>query len=199
ASHQRDDWNSIHEKICPMLIPPQPCFHSETERKRGKEQLLSRQKSIVEVAFSTAQEFLWEGKALEALPAALQALRFSARMFGWSSVQLVPVYLLLAEASTGTENLRQASKYLSEAEWIVLQTPDCPAAIQSRLHRGLGLFCVAQGNLDQALYHLATDVYLAASAFGVDSIEVSGGYFHMANIFLRQNKRDVANSLYTEV
>ncbi|XP_032565201.1 zinc finger MYND domain-containing protein 12 [Chiroxiphia lanceolata] len=158
ASHQGADWNSIHEKICPLLIPPQPCFHSERDRKQGKEQLLRRQKSIVEVALSAAQRFLWEGKALEALPAALQALRFSARVFGWSSVQLVPVYLLLAEASTGTGNLRQASKYLSEAEWIVLQTPDCPAAVQSRLHRGLGLFCIAQGNLDQALYHLATDV-----------------------------------------
>ncbi|XP_064534793.1 zinc finger MYND domain-containing protein 12 isoform X2 [Pseudopipra pipra] len=199
ASHQGADWNSIHEKICPLLIPPQPCFHSEREREHGKEQLLRRQKSIVEVAVSAAQRFLWEGKALEALPAALQALRFSARVFGWSSVQLVPVYLLLAEASTGTGNLRQASKYLSEAEWIVLQSPDCPAALQSRLHRGLGLFCIAQGNLDQALYHLATDVYLATSAFGVDSIEVSGGYFHMANIFFRQNKVDVANSLYTEV
>ncbi|KAJ7396466.1 Zinc finger MYND domain-containing protein 12 [Pitangus sulphuratus] len=198
ASHQGADWNSIHEKICPLLIPPQPCFHSERDRKHGKEQLLRRQKSIVEVALRAAQGFLWEGKALQALPAALQALRFSARVFGWSSVQLVPVYLLLAEASTGAGNLRQASKYLSEAEWIVLQTPDCPAAVQSRLHRGLGLFYVAQGNLDQALYHLATDVYLATSAFGVDAIEVSGGYFHMANIFLRQNKVDVANSLYTE-
>ncbi|NWI54186.1 ZMY12 protein, partial [Calyptomena viridis] len=199
ASHQKIDWNSIHERICHLLIPPLPCFHSEKDRKRGTEQLLRRQKSIVEVALHTAQGFLWEGKPLEALPAALQALRLSARVSGWSSVQLVPVYLLLAEASRELGNLRQASKYLSEAEWIILQIPDCGAAVQSKLHRGLGLFCVAQGNLDQALYHLANDVYLAASAFGPNSTEVSGGYFHMANIFLRQDKKNVANSLYTEV
>lgn len=151
------------------------------------------------MALSTAQGFVWAGKPLEAIPAALQALRFSSQVFGSGSVQLVPVYLLLAEASTGTGHLRQAAKYLSQAQWIVLQTPDCSAALQSKLHRGLGLFSVAEGNLDQALYHLANDVYLATAEFGLNSVEVSGGYFHMANIFFRQNKMDAANSLYTEV
>ncbi|NXA08462.1 ZMY12 protein, partial [Sapayoa aenigma] len=199
ASHQRVDWNCIHQQICHLLIPPLPCFQSEKDRKHGTEQLLRRQESIVEVAFRTAQGFLWKGNPLGALPAALQALRISARVSGWSSERLVPVYLLLAEASRDLGNLRQASKYLSEAEWIILQIPDSGAALQSKLHRGLGLFCVAKGDLNQALYHLANDVYLAASAFGPNSIEVSGGYFHMANIFLRQGKMDEANSLYTEV
>ncbi|RLV95573.1 hypothetical protein DV515_00012852 [Chloebia gouldiae] len=190
VSHQRTDWISIHSHICHLLIPvlgPQPCFHSEKDRKHGKEQLLKRQR------------FVWAGKPLEAIPAALQALRFSSRVFGSGSTQLVPIYLLLAEASTGADRLRQAAKYLSQAQWIILQTPDCSAALQSKLHRGLGLFSVAEGNLDQALYHLANDVYLATAEFGLNSIEVSAGYFHMANIFFHQNKMDTANSLYTEV
>ncbi|OWK53278.1 Zinc finger MYND domain-containing protein 12 [Lonchura striata] len=183
VSHQTTDWISIHSHICHLLIPvlgPQPCFHSEKDRKHGKEQLLRRQ-------------------PLEAIPAALQALRFSSRVFGSGSTQLVPIYLLLAEASTGAGHLRQAAKYLSQAQWIVLQTPDCSAALQSKLHRGLGLFSVAEGNLDQALYHLANDVYLATAEFGLNSVEVSAGYFHMANIFFHQNKMDAANSLYSEV
>ncbi|NXO91498.1 ZMY12 protein, partial [Certhia brachydactyla] len=202
VSHQRTDWISIHSHICHLLIPvlgPQPCFHSEKERKHGKEQLLRRQESLIAVAFSTAQGFVWAGKPLEAIPAALQALRFSSQVFGSGSLQLVPIYLLLAEASTGIGRLRQAAKYLSQAQWIVLQTPDCSAALQSKLHRGLGLFAIAEGNLDQALYHLANDVYLATSVFGLNSVEVSGAYFNMANIFFQQNKRDTANSLYTEV
>ncbi|XP_053818818.1 zinc finger MYND domain-containing protein 12 [Vidua chalybeata] len=202
VSHQRTDWISIHSHICHLLIPvlgPQPCFHSEKDRKRGKEQLLRRQESLIAVALSTAQGFVWAGKPLEAIPAALQALRFSSRVFGSGSAQLVPIYLLLAEASTGAGRLRQAAKYLSQAQWIVLQTPDCSAALQSKLHRGLGLFSVAEGNLDQALYHLANDVYLATAEFGLNSVEVSGGYFHMANIFFHQNKMEAANSLCTEV
>lgn len=46
VSHQRTDWISIHGRICHLLIPvigPQPCFHSEKDRKHGKEQLLRRQ------------------------------------------------------------------------------------------------------------------------------------------------------------
>ncbi|KFQ14687.1 Zinc finger MYND domain-containing protein 12, partial [Leptosomus discolor] len=157
------------------------------------------QKYIIDLAYSTAQEFVWGGKHKEAIPAALHALRFSAEVHGSNSVQLVPAYLLLAEASTGVGRLRQASSYLSQAQWIVLRTPGCSAAVQYTLHRGLGLFCAAEGNLEQALYHLANAVYLASSAFGLKSVETSGGYFHMANVFFRQNRMDVANSLYTEV
>uniref|UniRef100_A0A8C5INU3 Zinc finger MYND domain-containing protein 12 n=1 Tax=Junco hyemalis TaxID=40217 RepID=A0A8C5INU3_JUNHY len=103
----------------------------------------------------------------------------------------------LASRSAGRP--RQAAKYLSQAQWIVLQSPDCSAALQSKLHQGLGLFSIAEGNVDQALYHLANDVYLATAEFGLNSIEVSGGYFHMANIFFHQNQMDAADSLYTEV
>nr|XP_054503951.1 zinc finger MYND domain-containing protein 12 [Agelaius phoeniceus] len=202
VSHQKTDWVSIHSQICHLLSPvlrPQPCFHSEKDRKQGKEQLLRKQESLIAVALSRAQGFVWAGQPLEAIPAALQALRSSSRLLGPASLQLLPICLLLAEASTGAGRPRQAAKYLSQAQWIVLQSPDCSAALQSKLHRGLGLFSIAEGNLDQALYHLANDVYLATAEFGLNSIEVSGGYFHMANIFFHQNKMDAANSLYTEV
>uniref|UniRef100_A0A8C4UXX6 ZMY12 protein n=1 Tax=Falco tinnunculus TaxID=100819 RepID=A0A8C4UXX6_FALTI len=147
----------------------------------------------------TAQEFVLDGKHKEAIPAALHALRFATEVYGSNSVQLVPAYLLLAEASAGVGRLPQASKYLSQAQWIVLRTPDCSVALQCKLHRSLGLFCAAEGDFEQALYHLANDVYLASSTFGLKSIETSGGYFHMANVFFQQNKTDIANSLYAKV
>ncbi|KAM9270344.1 zinc finger MYND domain-containing protein 12 isoform 3-T3 [Morus bassanus] len=156
-------------------------------------------KSTIDLAYSTAQGFVLGEKHKEAIPAALHALRLSTEAYGSNSVQLVPVYLLLAESSTGVGRLPEASKYLSQAEWIVLSTPDCSVAVRYKLHRSLGLFCAAKGNFEQALYHLANDIYLASSAFGLKSVETSGGYFHMANVFFRQNKMDVANSLYAEV
>ncbi|XP_075629562.1 LOW QUALITY PROTEIN: zinc finger MYND domain-containing protein 12 [Balearica regulorum gibbericeps] len=202
VDHQKADWVSIHKKICQLLIPIRtslPFFLSEKERKHGMEQLVKRQKYIIDLAYGTAQEFVLDGKHKEAIPAALHALHFSTEVYGSNSVQLVPAYLLLAEASTGVGHLPQASKYLSQAEWIVLRTPDCSADIQYQLHRGLGLFCAAEGNFEQALYHLANDIYLASSTFGLKSVETSGGYFHMANIFFHQNKMDIANSLYAKV
>ncbi|KAM6236780.1 zinc finger MYND domain-containing protein 12, partial [Spheniscus humboldti] len=202
VDHQKADWVSIHERICQLLIPIRtslPFLLSEKERKHGSEQLVKRQKYIIDLAYSTAQEFVLDGKHQEAIPAALHALRFSTDVYGSTSVRLVPAYLLLAEASTGVGRLPEASKYLSQAQWIVLRTPDCSVAVQYKLHRSLGLFCAAEGNFEQALYHLANDIYLASSTFGLKSIEASGGYFHMANVFFRQNKMDVANSLYAEV
>ncbi|NWI63497.1 ZMY12 protein, partial [Todus mexicanus] len=202
ADHQKADWVSIHQQICQLLVPvrtPLPCGLSEQERKHNTEQLLKRQKHIIDLAYGTAQRFVRDGKHKEAIPAALCALRFGAEVYGSDSAQLVPAYLLLAEASTGAGNLPQAARYLSRAQWIVLTAPNCSAALQAELHRGLGLFCAAEGNLEQALYHLANDIYLASSSFGLQSLEVSGAYFHMANIFLRQNKMDIANSLYAEV
>ncbi|XP_010128559.1 PREDICTED: zinc finger MYND domain-containing protein 12, partial [Chlamydotis macqueenii] len=200
--HQKADWVSIHKQICQLLIPIRtslPGLLSENERKHGMEQLVKRQKYVIDLAYSTAQEFVLDGKHKEAIPAALHALRFSTEVYGSNSVQLVPAYLLLAEASAGAGHLPQASKYLSQAEWIVLRTPDCSVTLQCKLHRSLGLFCAAEGNFDRALYHLANDIYLASSTFGLESIETSGGYFHMANVFFRQNKMDVANSLYAKV
>ncbi|NXG55205.1 ZMY12 protein, partial [Hemiprocne comata] len=202
VDHQKADWVGIHEQIFQLLIPiraPLPFFLTETERKQSREQLVERQKHILDLVQSRAQGLVLEGRHPEAIPAALQAVKLGAEVHGWDSVQLVPAYLLLAEASTGAGCLQEASKYLSQAEWIVLSTPGCSAALQSQLQRALGLFCVAEGNLEQALYHLANDIYLASSTFGLQSLEVSGGYFHMANIFFHQNKLDIANSLYAEV
>ncbi|XP_015738118.1 zinc finger MYND domain-containing protein 12 [Coturnix japonica] len=202
VDHQKADWVSIHEKICQLLIPVRtslPSLTTEEERKHGVEQLVKRQKYIIDLASSMAQKFIFNGKHKTALPAALHALHFSTQVYGSSSVQLVPAYLLLAEACIGAGNLQQASNYLSQAQWIVLRTPDCSGAFQHRLHRGFGLLYVTDGNFDQALYHLAKDIYFASSTFGLKSVEVSGGYFLMANVFFRQNKMDIADSLYAEV
>ncbi|NWI08518.1 ZMY12 protein, partial [Crypturellus soui] len=202
VDHQEADWVSIHERICQLLIPihtSSPFFSSEKERKHGMEQLLNRQKYIIDVAQSTAQKFILGGEPGKAIPAGLQALRFSVRVHGASSVDVVPAYLLLAEACTGAGCLTQAATYLSQAQWLVLKAPSCSPAVQHKLHQDLGLLCAAQGDLEQSLYHLANDIYLATCAFGAGAIQTAGGYFHMAKIFLRQNKTDVANSLFAEV
>ncbi|KYO30032.1 zinc finger MYND domain-containing protein 12 isoform X1 [Alligator mississippiensis] len=201
ADHQKADWDSIHEKICPLLTPVRtsvPFFSSEKERKHGAEQLLRRQKYIADLTYEVAQKFLYEGKHEEAIPAALHSLRFSISIYGSNSVKLVPAYLILAEASTGLGHLTQADEYLSQAQWIVLKTPDCTNAIQSKLHRNLGLVYAAKGDFEQSLYHLANDIYFASCAFGTHDTSTSGGYFHMANVFFRQNKMDIADSLYSE-
>ncbi|KAJ7306567.1 hypothetical protein JRQ81_009931 [Phrynocephalus forsythii] len=202
VEHQNADWASAHEKICPLLIPLRtapPFYNSEKERKHGREQKISREKFLAELTQTIAQNFLLEGKHESAIPAALHSLKFSISVHGSDSVELVPAFLILAEASLGLGHLPQGEEYLSQAHWIILKNPQSSSATQSKLHRNLGLLYAAKGNFEESLRHLANDIYYASCAFGTNSVAVSGGYFHMANVFFRQNRMDVADSLYSEV
>ncbi|XP_006839890.1 PREDICTED: zinc finger MYND domain-containing protein 12 [Chrysochloris asiatica] len=200
--HQRADWGSIHEKICQLLIPlrtTMPFYNSEEERQHGLQQLQKRQKHLIEFCYTVAQKYIFEGKHEEAVPAALHSLRFRMNMHGLSSVELVPAYLLLSEASLGLGRIIQAEEYLSQAQWTVLKSTECCNATHSLLHRNLGLLCMAKKNYEEARYHLANDIYFASSAFGTENIRTSGGYFQLANIFHSLNKLDLADTLYTKV
>ncbi|VCW96845.1 unnamed protein product [Gulo gulo] len=200
--HQRADWNSIHEKICQLLIPlrtSMPFYNSEEERRHGLQQLQQRQKHLIEFCYTVAQKYLFEGKHAAAVPAALHSLRFRMNVHGLSSVELVPAYLLLAEASLGLGHIVQAEEYLSQAQWTVLKSTDCCSATHSLLHRNLGLLYIAKENYEEARYHLANDIYFASCAFGTEDIRTSGGYFHLANIFYGLKKLDLADTLYTKV
>ncbi|XP_066493261.1 zinc finger MYND domain-containing protein 12 isoform X2 [Tiliqua scincoides] len=202
VNHQSADWVSVHEKICQLLIPLRtalPFYTSEEERRHGQEQTISREKFLAGLTQSIAQKFLSEGKHEDAIPSALHSLKFNISVYGSCSVELVPAFIILAEASLGLGHLAQAEEYLSQAQWIVLKKSHGNNAIQSKLHRNLGLLYAAKGNYEDSLYHLANDIFFACSAFGTNHIAASGGYFHMANVFFRQNRMDIADSLYAEV
>ncbi|XP_057640694.1 zinc finger MYND domain-containing protein 12 [Chionomys nivalis] len=200
--HQKADWASIHEKICQLLIPlrtTMPFYNSEEERQHSLQQLQKRQKHLIEFCYTVAQKYLFEGRHEDAVPAALHSLRFRMNMHGLSSVELVPAYLLLAEASLGLGRIVQAEEYLSQARWTVLKSTDCSNATHSLLHRNLGLLYMAKENHEEARYHLANDIYFASCAFGTEDIRTSGGYFHLANVFHGLKKMELADTLYTKV
>uniref|UniRef100_A0A7N5JBK2 Zinc finger MYND-type containing 12 n=1 Tax=Ailuropoda melanoleuca TaxID=9646 RepID=A0A7N5JBK2_AILME len=134
-----------------------PFYNSEEERQHGLQQLQQRQKHLIEFCYTVAQKYLFEGKHEAAVPAALHSLRFRMNVHGLSSVELVPAYLLLAEASLGLGQIVQAEEYLSQAQWTVLKSTDCCYATHSLLHRNLGLLHIAKENYKEARYHLAND------------------------------------------
>ncbi|KAI4549692.1 hypothetical protein MG293_002022 [Ovis ammon polii] len=135
-----------------------PFCNSEEERQHGLQQLQQRQKHLIELCYTVAQKYIFEGKHEDAVPAALHSLRFRMNVHGLSSVELVPAYLLLAEASLGLGRVVQAEEYLSQAQWTVLKSTECSYAIHSLLHRNLGLLYMAKENYEEARYHLANDV-----------------------------------------
>ncbi|XP_030835586.1 zinc finger MYND domain-containing protein 12-like [Strongylocentrotus purpuratus] len=203
VEHQQADWLGIHEKICQLLIPlrtTQVSFLSSEEQRRKQEaEMLERREHMIELTRTTGQKLLFEGKHEQAVPAAMQSLRFSIDVHGLDSIELVPSYLILAEASIGLHKLQQAEEYLAQAQWTVVKTPDASHAMKSKLYRNWGLLYAAEGNYEEALRNLADDIFNASEQYGTDNIGTSGGYFHMANVFFRQNHMDIADSLYGRV
>ena len=64
------------------------------------------------------------------------------------------------------------------------------------MHRKLGLLFAAKGDWDQALEHLAHDIFYASNEYGTDDIRTSGAYFDMATVFRHQDRMDIADDLY---
>ncbi|XP_019907498.1 zinc finger MYND domain-containing protein 12 isoform X2 [Esox lucius] len=160
TDHQQADWVGIHEKVCQLLIPIRTTmpFHSlQADRDHHCAQIQHRQE-LIEISRAVAQKKLFEGKYQESLPAAKLSLRCAMDVYGPSAVQLVPAYLLLAEANVGLGSLAQAEEYMSQAEWTVMKTPNCSHTVLHQLHRNLGRLYTATENLEGALLHFANDV-----------------------------------------
>lgn len=202
ADHAKQDWHGIMNKICPLLGPLRaqpPIIGSEEERARRTYTLQMSQRALIDLCKNEASKYLVRGQYDYAIPGALQSLKFSVNVFGKNRIELVPPYLLLAEANLGLKRLKQAEQFLSLANWIVLKTPTCSNAVRSQLHRNFGKMRAAQGKYDDALRQLANDVYYSSLEIGPEHVDTAGGYFHMANIFYQQNRVESALAFYDKV
>uniref|UniRef100_A0A672IHW9 MYND-type domain-containing protein n=1 Tax=Salarias fasciatus TaxID=181472 RepID=A0A672IHW9_SALFA len=189
AEHQQADWVGIHKRICQLLVQIRDPGSHPTQSNV----------ELIEICRFEAGSKLSQGKHQEALPAAQSGLRCLTDVHGSGSCELVPAYLLLAEANMGLGNISRVKELLSQAEWVVSKSPECTNEIHHRLHRSLGRLHVLTGDLEAALFHFANDIYYAAEAFGLESMVISRGYFLMAGVFVKQGKSPVASSLYSEV
>jgi tetratricopeptide (TPR) repeat protein len=161
TEHETIDFRGIHEKICQLLIPlrtQDAVFGSEEERTSRQAIKLTRQINLLEITKIEAHKKLFEGHYDLAIPAALQALRFSMEVYGHDSIELVPSYLLLGESSIGLKQYKQAEDYLSLAKWAILKVDSAPETIRAQLHRNLGMLYSSKGHYDEALRELAYDV-----------------------------------------
>ena len=59
---------------------------------------------MIELCRTEGQKLLFEGRYDRVVPAALESLKFSIEVYGLSSIELVPSYLILGEASIGQYN-----------------------------------------------------------------------------------------------
>ncbi len=131
---------------------------SEEERKKRAEDLTEQRIKLIEYTRSVAQKYLFEGDYQRAIPGAMTSLKLSIELHGLKSVDLIPSYLILGEASQGLGSLPQAQEYLSQAEWTVVKNQNCPLSILHKIHRNMAMLQILQNQTEAALRNLANDV-----------------------------------------
>eukprot|EP00968_Pinguiococcus_pyrenoidosus_P026958 scaffold7342_cov269-Pinguiococcus_pyrenoidosus.AAC.12 len=211
--HAQQAWDGIVCRIAALLGPlrkdhvspdvlrrsPAPFIGSEEERTKREYTMHMSKRALVELCQQEASKLLLEGKAELAIPGAVQALTFCSALYGEGAIQMVPPYLLLAEANLTLERLQQAEEFLSLANWTVLKQPDCSSTIRSQLHRDFGKLYSAQGRYADALRELSKDVYHSSLEVGPEHINTSLGYFHMGRAFYGQQRIENALAMFDKV
>ena len=195
-------WSGILYKIAPLLGPIRsnpPVIGSEEERQRRKYTLDVSKRALIDLTKTEAANLLARGQFALSIPGALQAMKLTKDVHGDNSIELVPTYLLLAEANLGLKRYKSAEEFLSLANWSVLQNPECSNRIRSQLHRNFGKLYGVQGKHAEALQQLSHDVYYASLEVGPEHVDTAGGYYNMAKIFYTQNQIENALAFYDKV
>ena len=172
---------------------------SEDERERHLQAVNAGKLALIVLCREEAAARVVKGQFEFAIPAAQYALRFGTSVYGEGSVELVPAYLLIAEANLGLARYRQAEEQLTLANWALLKTPHCSNALRSQLRRNFGRLYASQSRFDEALRQLADDVYYSSLMVGPEHIDTSGGYFQLGNVFYSMNKIENALAMYDKV
>lgn len=179
--------------MCDILVPltaNAQRIGTEEERKLLDQSIQLCQRLLIEVTLSEATKLVGRGTIRfvdfkrtansrkaeyeDALPGAIQALRFSLEIYGSGRSELIPCYILLAEANLGTSyfhccdtsineisglsRFKQAEECLCNANWILIKTRDNDKKVKSILYRGFGRLYAAQGKREDSLRQLANDV-----------------------------------------
>lgn len=200
--HQKLDWMGIHEKVCQLLVPlrtPPLVIGSEEERIQLQNDLLVSKRALIDMTRAESTKNLIHCEFELAIPGALQALRISIEVYGSGHIELVPCYLLLAEANLGLDRHKTAEEYLCLANWSILKNPECSNALKSQLYRNFGKLYASQGKLEDALHQLANDIYFSSLQVGPEHIDTSGGYYYIATVFYLQNRIDCALAMCDKV
>jgi len=190
--------NLIAQDIVVLREPPK-MIGSEEERDRRNEELNAIRKELLDLCTETAQKFLVQGKYELAVPGALQALKFAIEIYGNEATELVPSYLLLAEANLGLRRLKIAEEFLSLANWNILKHPQAGSSMMSNLQRNFGRLYAAQQRYNEALQAFATDIYYSSLEFGPENIRSAPSYFHMGRVFQSHQKADRTSAFYSKV
>jgi len=196
-------WEAIMWKLCPLLGPlrDEPeVVGSEEDRKRRKRTYDMSLRALIEMTSEESSTLLRDNKPRLAIPAALQALKFTREVYGEGSVKLVPSFLLLAEAYIAMKKVSRAESFLTKANVCALKNEsECTNDIKAQLHRNFGRVYMTKGRLSSALKQLAYAVYYSSLHSGPEHVETSRGYYECAIVFFEMHKIEQGLAFFDRV
>jgi tetratricopeptide (TPR) repeat protein len=195
-------WFGIMKKVSHLVAPliaDAPIVGTSEERERRKSATIMSKRSLQEFCLVEASNLLSVQKYLLAIPAAVQALKFSKDVDGERSLAVVEPYLILAQSYLGLKNVSKSEEYLALARWIVLNSAECPDLVRSRMYMLMGRVCTAQGKFEDAKSEFSSAIYYMSVNSGAESVAVSMGYFRLGDVFLAQGNIECALAFFDKV
>ena len=195
-------WFGIVHKIAHLIAPlllPAPIVGTQEERVRRTNNVALSKRSLIEFCMSESAKLLSTKKYKLAIPAAIQALKFSKDVDGENAVSTVDPYLHLAEAFLGLNQIAQAEEYLSFARWIVLNSSGFSDRTAAKLFQLLGRINYARANYDGAKRDFAQGIFFSSRASGAEAIPSSLGYYSIGEVFLTQGSIEHALAYFDKV
>lgn len=195
-------WHGIIKKIAHLLTPlmsAAPIVVASDERAKRATNLILSKRSIIEFCKSEASKLLSVHKYNLVIPAAVQAIKLCRDIDGDRSIGLVEPYLQMSQSFLGLQELNKAEEYVSQASWIVLNTPECSDHLRSKLYLLSGRVKAGKGNFNDAKIEFASGIYHASRAYGAESIATSFGYYRIGDVFLVLGSPEIALDFYDKV
>ncbi len=146
-----------------------------------------------------AQAFLQEKKYEMVVPGALQVLRFCTDLYGTSGINLVPAYLLLAEAYIGLKRVKMAQEFLVLANWCLIKSGDANYSLKARVYLNFGRLNYVRKNFEKALQHLSSSIYCSSREWGPENFKTARGYYEMGLVFIEINRLPQARVFFEKV
>jgi len=199
--HAANAWEGIIHKIVHIIGGLRTAKQAigADERASQLEEANATRMKLIRMCQSEATKSCVRGEFHLAIPAAVYALQLLTEVYGDGRLELVSAHLLLAESNLGARRFPQAEQFLTLANWVLVKNPEASDALRSTLRRNFGKLYASQGRFEDALRHLADDVYHSSLQFGPEHVHTSGGYFEMGACFFALQKVEPALAFFDKV